>query len=161
MPRSPTPSYEATNLQKFTQYYWRVRAISEVGAGDWSAIWSFTTGDIVSVERFGNEIPKEFALGQNYPNPFNPTTNIRFALPSEATVRLEVYNMLGQKVATLIDDQHFNAGVFEAAWNARDDAGREVSSGIYIYRISAGDHVDLKRMNPHEVIAVREGLIIL
>jgi hypothetical protein len=138
--------YEATNLVKFTQYYWRVRAISEVGAGDWSAIWSFTTGDIVSVERFGNEIPKEFALGQNYPNPFNPTTNIRFALPSEATVRLEVYNMLGQKVATLIEDQHFNAGVFETAWNARDDAGREVSSGIYIYRISAGDHVDLKRM---------------
>jgi fibronectin type 3 domain-containing protein len=138
--------FEATNLQKFTQYYWRVRAISEVGAGDWSATWSFTTGDIVSVERFGNEIPKEFALGQNYPNPFNPATSIRFALPSEATVRLEVYNMLGQKVATLIDGQHFNAGVFEAVWNARDDAGREVSSGIYIYRISAGDHVDLKRM---------------
>jgi hypothetical protein len=72
--------YTATNLIKFTQYYWRVRGISGVGAGEWSSTWSFTTGDIVSVERFGDEIPTTFALGQNYPNPFNPTTTIQFGL---------------------------------------------------------------------------------
>jgi hypothetical protein len=138
--------YEATNLEKFTQYFWRVRAISDVGAGDWSLTWSFTTGDIVSVERFGNEIPTEFALGQNYPNPFNPTTRIQFALPQDATVRIEVYNMLGQRIATLIDGQYFNAGIFETEWNARDDSGHEVSSGLYIYRISAGDYVNVKKM---------------
>jgi hypothetical protein len=138
--------FEATNLEKFTQYYWRVRAISDVGAGDWSVTWSFTTGDIVSVERYDSEVPTEFTLGQNYPNPFNPTTYIRFALPEAATVRLEVYNMLGQRIATLIDGEFINAGVYETVWNARDDAGREISSGIYMYRISAGDFVDLKRM---------------
>jgi fibronectin type 3 domain-containing protein len=138
--------YEATNLEKFTKYYWRVRATSPVGSGDWSAVWNFTTGDIVSVERLDSGIPTEYAMGQNYPNPFNPTTSIRFALPAESTVRLEVYNMLGQRVATLIADQYFSAGIFETVWNARDDAGHEVSSGIYIYRISAGDFTDLKRM---------------
>jgi hypothetical protein len=138
--------YEATNLEKFTQYYWRVRAISEVGAGEWSAIWSFTTGDIVSVERLDNAIPTEFSLGQNYPNPFNPTTHIRFALPEGITVRLEVYNMLGQRIATLIDGEFINAGIYETTWNARDDEGRDVSSGIYMYRLAAGDFVDLKRM---------------
>jgi hypothetical protein len=138
--------FEATNLEKFTLYYWRVRAISDVGAGEWSATWSFTTGDIVSVERFDNEIPTDFVLGQNYPNPFNPTTHIRFALPEGVTVRLEVYNMLGQRIATLIDGEFINAGLYETTWNARDDEGRDVSSGIYMYRIAAGDFVDLKRM---------------
>jgi hypothetical protein len=138
--------FEATNLEKYTQYYWRVRAISDVGAGDWSVIWSYTTGDIVSVERFDSEIPTKFALGQNYPNPFNPTTSIRFALPEGTSVRLEIYNMLGQRITTLIDGNFINAGVYEAIWNARDDAGRDVSSGIYIYRITAGDYIDMKRM---------------
>jgi len=138
--------FQATNLEKFTTYYWRVRGISRVGQGYWSEAWSFTTGDIVSVELIDNQIPTEFALGQNYPNPFNPVTTIRFALPVEATVRLAIYNMLGQQVATIIDGEYYAAGIYEATWNSRDVSGNEVSSGMYIYRITAGDYVETKRM---------------
>jgi len=138
--------FQATNLEKFTTYYWRVRGISRVGQGYWSEVWSFTTGDIVSVELIDNQIPTEFALGQNYPNPFNPATTIRFALPVEANVRLAIYSMLGQQVATIIDGEYYAAGIYEAMWNARDVSGNEVSSGMYIYRITAGDYIETKRM---------------
>jgi hypothetical protein len=138
--------YTTTSLVKFTQYYWRVRAISPVGAGDWSSVWNFTTGDIVSVERIDNELPAHFALSQNYPNPFNPTTSIRFSLPTEASVRLEVYNMLGQRIATLIDGAMYHAGNYQYTWDGQDDSGNSVSSGMYIYRITAGEYSELKRM---------------
>ncbi len=138
--------YTATNLEKWTTYYWRVRGISHVGEGYWSESRSFETGDIVSVEQIDNAIPTEFSLEQNYPNPFNPATTIRFGLPSEAIVYLEVYNMLGQRIATLISGEHYAAGMYEAVWDSRDDAGNPVSSGVYIYRISAGDYVNIKKM---------------
>ena len=138
--------FTATNLEKWTTYYWRVRGISHVGQGYWSETWSFETGDIVSVEQIDNTIPDEFVLRQNYPNPFNPVTMIQFAIPEGATVRLEIYNMLGQRVATLIDGEHHPAGHYEAIWDARDVSGNEVSSGMYMYRISAGDYVNVKKM---------------
>ena len=138
--------FQATNLEKFTTYYWRVRGISRVGQGYWSEVRSYETGDIVSVEMIDHQIPDEFALGQNFPNPFNPVTSIQFALPTDAIVQLEVYNMLGQRIATLIDGEYHNAGTYQAMWDARDDAGREISSGIYIYRITAGDFIETKKM---------------
>jgi hypothetical protein len=138
--------YTTLSLVRFTQYYWRVRAISPVGAGDWSSVWNFTTGDIVSVEQIDNELPTHFALSQNYPNPFNPTTSIRFSLPSEVSVRLEVYNMLGQRIATLIDGASYHAGNYQYTWDGQDDSGNSVSSGMYIYRITAGEYSELKRM---------------
>ena len=109
-------------------------------------MWNFTTGDIVSVERINNNIPTIFSLDQNYPNPFNPETTIRFALPADVTARLEVYNILGQYITTLIDGVHHTAGFYEANWDARDASGRIVPSGIYIYRITAGDYVETKKM---------------
>ncbi len=139
--------YTASGLDYDTEYYWRLRAVSGVGAGDWSAVWSFTTtDDVTSVDRLTGGIPTEFSLDQNYPNPFNPITTIRFGLPLEATVYLEVYNMLGQRVATLISGEHYTAGTYEAVWDARDDTGRSVSSGMYIYRISAGDYVNVRKL---------------
>lgn len=138
--------FQATNLEKFTTYYWRVRGISRVGQGYWSEVWSYETGDIVSVEMIDHQIPDEFALRQNFPNPFNPVTSIQFALPTDAIVQLEVYNMLGQRIATLIDGEYHTAGTYQAMWDARDDAGREISSGIYIYRITAGDFIETKKM---------------
>lgn len=138
--------YKATNLEKWTMYYWRVRGIGSGGQGYWSEVRSFETGDIVSVELIDNRIPAEFTLSQNYPNPFNPATTIQFALPEEAIVRLDVYNMLGQRVASIIDGEYYNAGIYEVVWNSLDDSGNEVSSGIYIYRITAGDFVETKKM---------------
>lgn len=138
--------YKAANLEKWTRYYWRVRGINKTGQGDWSETWSFETGDIVSVDLVDNQIPTEFSLGQNYPNPFNPLTSIQFALPKEASVRLEIFNMLGQRVSTIVDGEYYTAGIYEAVWDVRDDSGSEVSSGVYIYRIVAGDFVATKKM---------------
>ena len=81
-------------------------------------------------------VPADYALNQNYPNPFNPGTTISFAIPAVSTVRLTVYNVLGQEIATLKNGV-LPAGRFDAQWSGRDDAGRAVSSGIYFYKLDA------------------------
>jgi len=91
------------------------------------------------------DLPTEFGLSQNYPNPFNPTTEINFALPENAHVNIEVFNVLGQKVRTLVDTD-MEAGYQKVTWNGRDDQGAGVSSGIYLYRMKAGDQVFTKKM---------------
>lgn len=80
--------------------------------------------------------PKEFVLEQNHPNPFNPSTHITFALPTRSFVRLQVYTVLGQEVATLINGDRA-AGYYNIPWNGRDRFGSKVSSGVYFYRIDA------------------------
>ncbi len=72
-------------------------------------------------------LPGDFTLSQNYPNPFNPTTNIEFTLLEKTNVELTVYNLIGQKVATLVND-NLSAGIHKAQWNAS-----KLPSGIYIY----------------------------
>jgi hypothetical protein len=98
-------------------------------------------GTVISVptgvEQLVRDIPDSYTLSQNYPNPFNPTTTIRFSLPKESSVRLDIYNMLGQRVATLIDNEQYGAGVYNLVWDARDAMGRPVSSGMYIYQLQA------------------------
>jgi len=90
-------------------------------------------------------IPDEFILSQNYPNPFNPTTNITFGLPKESNVTIDVYNLMGQKVATLVNER-INAGYHTVNWNGRDASGNRVTSGVYIYKITAGDFAKSKKM---------------
>lgn len=86
------------------------------------------------------ELPSEYALYQNYPNPFNPTTTIRYELPKESRVKLEIYNILGQKVATPVDEEK-NAGRYEVRW----DAAR-FSTGVYFYRLQAGEFREMKKL---------------
>ena len=81
-------------------------------------------------------IPSDFALRQNYPNPFNPSTRIDFSLPTESNVKLIVYNILGQEVLKLVDNQMF-AGNHSVIWNANDAAGAKLTSGIYLYKLTA------------------------
>ncbi|MCB9088283.1 MAG: choice-of-anchor D domain-containing protein [Calditrichae bacterium] len=91
------------------------------------------------------EVPAAFALAQNYPNPFNPTTEIPYALPVNARVEIAVYNILGQKVRTLVNHAQ-SPGYYTARWDGRNDAGQLVGSGIYIYRISAGSYTAMRKM---------------
>ena len=90
-------------------------------------------------------LPTDFALGQNYPNPFNPSTIIPYQLPAAGHVRLEVFNLLGQRLATLVDGER-SAGVHTAQWDATDAAGRAVGAGVYIYRLSSGGQTVSRRM---------------
>ncbi|MCC7263360.1 MAG: T9SS type A sorting domain-containing protein [Candidatus Latescibacteria bacterium] len=90
-------------------------------------------------------VPAGFSLGQNYPNPFNPTTTIRFSLPQPGEAELCVYNLLGQRVATLVQGLQ-EAGPQVLQWNGRDEAGRELASGVYLYRLRAGGQVQTRRL---------------
>lgn len=90
-------------------------------------------------------LPQELSLGQNYPNPFNPTTVIRFALPQDGRVQIEVFNILGQKIATLVDD-YLTAGYKETGWDGKDSGGTDVASGVYFYRIRTDNFTDVKKM---------------
>jgi hypothetical protein len=81
-----------------------------------------------------------YALGQNYPNPFNPKTIINYQLPITSTVDLSIYNILGQKVAMLVNEKQ-NVGIYTAEWNA---AG--LSSGVYLYRLQAGNYSETKKL---------------
>jgi hypothetical protein len=91
-------------------------------------------------------MPAEFTLEQNFPNPFNPTTNIRFSLPKSSVVSLVIYNMLGQKVASLIDGKEFNAGNYNYTWNGKDLSGKSLSSGIYFYQLNTKDFSVTRKM---------------
>ncbi len=107
---------------------------------------------ILGVKEFAEEnadgislVPLEFALEQNYPNPFNPETTIRYRLDKPGAVRLEIYNLLGQKVRTLLD-QTQNAGEHLIKWDGQDDTGRAVSSGVYLYRLQSGESVATRKL---------------
>jgi hypothetical protein len=90
-------------------------------------------------------IPSVFFLGQNSPNPFNGSTSISFGLKRSGPVRLEVYNILGQAVAVIVDD-HLQAGVYSANWGGKDAGNRDMASGIYFYRINTPGFVSVKKM---------------
>jgi hypothetical protein len=90
-------------------------------------------------------LPEGFELAQNYPNPFNPTTTIDFSLPEAQHVTLEIVNIQGQVVRTLVDDVR-SAGDHSVEWDATSDNGSRVASGVYFYRLSAGDHVASRKM---------------
>jgi hypothetical protein len=91
------------------------------------------------------QTPNTFALLQNYPNPFNPETIIKYQITSPAAVSLKIYNLRGQEVRTLVDAVQ-NSGNYEIPWDGRDDFGNEVSSGVYIYRLHAGEQAAVKKL---------------
>jgi len=109
------------------------KGVARPGASDWTLTGSFLEGSEV-------DLPSEFALSGNYTNPFNVSTVINYELPVDSHVKLEVYNLLGRKVATLVNEQE-ETGYRSVVWDAS-----EVSSGLYFYKLSAGDYTETKRM---------------
>ena len=126
-------------LENGKTYYWRVRSINENGeASAYSSIEKFTpTSNITGVAE-QKEIPTEFKLEQNFPNPFNPTTTLSFSIPVEGFYNLDIFNILGEKVASL-QNGFLNPGVFKSTFDAKN-----LSSGVYFYKLY-GNNVNLVR----------------
>ena len=113
----------------FDKYYYEVPFALDIRSGDYS-FWIDTTSIVVDIDQKGKPIPEDFALYQNYPNPFNPNTVIRYALPVTCHLELSIYNILGQKVATLVNKKQ-PAGTYSVEWEASGFAG-----GVYFYRLT-------------------------
>ena len=90
--------------------------------------------------------PYSYALLDNYPNPFNPETQIRFSIGSQENVQLVIYDMMGRQVNFLIDGESFSSGYHSVNWSGLDNTGNKVPSGVYIYRIKAGNFIADKKM---------------
>lgn len=90
---------------------------------------------VVGVGR-SEQLPTEYALSQNYPNPFNPSTTIAYELPRASLIEIEIFNLLGQKIATLVNEERVS-GRHTVVWNGRDENEVQVGSGVYFYRIRA------------------------
>jgi flagellar hook assembly protein FlgD len=91
-------------------------------------------------------VPKAYALFNNYPNPFNPTTNIKFQLPEVSEVNINVYDMSGKLVKSLVRNQSYNAGEFTVQWDATDATSNRVASGMYVYHFQAGSFSKVGKM---------------
>ena len=98
-----------------------------------------------SIEQLSDEVPSNYVLEQNFPNPFNPTTQINFTIPAAGHVKMTVHNTLGQEVAVLVDGVQ-PAGTFSASWDAQDQSGRALPSGIYFYRLQTESFTQTRSM---------------
>jgi hypothetical protein len=131
--------------------FWRKPSVEYLGSGKYGVVyssrlnqWAYFDGGLSSTSSIDLEdmkmLPEEFVLEQNYPNPFNPTTEIAYVLPERGHVTLEIFNHLGQKVATLVDGTQ-SEGYKTVQWNAGPFA-----SGIYYCRLRAKDTVKIRKM---------------
>ena len=111
-------------------------------AGSYTVLKEIITG----VETPLSSTPvRDFSLFQNYPNPFNPGTTIQYQLPSTTHATLKIYNLLGQEIRTLVNARQSH-GLYKLHWDGRDDLGRDVPSGVYIYKLQAGDYTRSRKM---------------
>jgi hypothetical protein len=141
----PQKTYQVQNgvLTSDTNYYWRVRTATEGGVGPWSEVYKFNV--VITGIDDEKQIPTKFALLQNYPNPFNPSTTITYHLPKTSNVELKIYDVIGNEIATLVNEEK-PTGVYEIQLNVAQDSRPALSSGIYFYKLTAGDFVSTKKM---------------
>ncbi len=156
MPKDPKTGLMATPSSTWTKTqlsaYWNALTAQEdksngihnpkyVVTALWGAMKSLGLTVPTANEKLDNQtIPTDYVVYQNYPNPFNPSTNIKFALPKESHVKLTIFDATGREVITLIDDQ-LAAGTHDVSWNAKN-----LASGLYIYRIEAGNFIKASKM---------------
>ncbi|MGB9664345.1 MAG: T9SS type A sorting domain-containing protein [Ignavibacteria bacterium] len=131
-----------SGLARNTKYYWRVRSKASDGTYSYySRLAKFDVQGTTDVENPSDLLPKEFALYQNYPNPFNPATTIRFDLPADSRTSLRIFNVLGQEVMRVIENEMLGAGRYSKSIDLSN-----LPSGIYIYRLEASNFVSTKKM---------------
>jgi hypothetical protein len=117
-----------------------------LGTGEGIELTQIINNTSTGVERSNGDIPGTFTLLANYPNPFNPSTTICYSLPASADIRLNIYNVKGEKVRTLIN-RYQSAGTFEISWDGRNDKNVRVASGIYIYRMEINTGREIARQS--------------
>ena len=129
----------AAQLSDFVSINTSTGAGSVIGSVGFNNILglAYLDSPVLGVEDDNNgTIPTNYSLKQNYPNPFNPNTRIEFSLPMESNVKLVIYNILGQEIIRLADNQ-MSAGNHSISWNANDEGGNKLTSGIYLYKLTA------------------------
>jgi photosystem II stability/assembly factor-like uncharacterized protein len=128
------------NLNQNTVYYWRVNATHNTGISYWSNIWSFRTSVIANLEELSNSIPLENKLYGNYPNPFNPQTTFKFDIAEHSSVKLCIYDVLGNEVEIPLNSD-LRPGTYQLNWN-----GSKLASGLYFFKLITGDYTMTKKM---------------
>ena len=129
--------YTDSDILKNTNYYYRISAFDY--AGNQSDFSLEVNAIVVGIRENDLSIPTDYSLSQNYPNPFNPVTTISYQLPKSSFVKLSIYDIKGRLIETLVNEQK-NAGYYSIYWNSEN-----VVSGLYFYRIDAGDFIDVKK----------------
>lgn len=127
-------TFEDKNPVGGTTFYYRLKQIDVDGKFEYS--------DILQIDL---DVPNKAKLMQNSPNPFNPSTSIKFFIPFQSDVTIKIYDLLGREVATLINKQ-MNKGFYIVFWNGKDKYGNTVSSSVYLYRLTAGNFAETKKM---------------
>jgi hypothetical protein len=128
-------------LTNNTLYFWRAAGTNQNGTGQWSEGWNFRTTP-VGINLISDVIPEKFGLFSNYPNPFNPSTKIRFDLPKGGFTTLNVFDIQGREIKTLVNE-NLSAGSYEFSFRVEN---LNLSCGIYFYRLISGDFVETKQM---------------
>ena len=159
-PGSLTPSFSPGNVRNFTGvsdsvlinttstanvplgiYTVAVTGTESGGPRVHTRSFQIRVGNFTGIQNTNSEVPSVYSLEQNYPNPFNPVTNIKFGLPKNSQVTLKIFDLLGREVAVLVNNQNLASGNYTFDFNAAN-----IPSGIYFYRLSAGDFSDVKKM---------------
>jgi len=126
-------------------YYWRVRPHNDNGWGPYSEVSEFGVDIVSAIDSRGGAIPSEYRLYQNHPNPFNASTRIAFRIPRSSKVKIEVFDITGALAATLVDSE-YAAGEHTIVWQATDSNSESLASGVYLYKLTAGDMTSVKRL---------------
>jgi len=143
----PSPSgsdelFDVTDLASSTTYYFAIKSVDE--SGNWSGLSNIESATTLPLGT-GVDVPDNFELSQNYPNPFNAATRIDYYISAPGHVTLSVYDLLGRTISTIVDEQK-TVGEYDAFWSGLDADGAPVASGLYFYRLHAGDQNYTRKM---------------
>ena len=139
-PNAADSTFLLPGLNTQATYFWRVRAYYPDRYQGTPSYWLSFQTVVLGIKENGSGVPRRYTLNQNYPNPFNPTTQIGYTLAKASNVTVTVYDILGQQIATLVNGKN-EPGEHSISWNALNSP-----SGVYFYRIIAGDFVQTKKM---------------
>jgi hypothetical protein len=139
-------SYFYTDFEVYTNmmYYYWLESVALDGTSQFYGPLTVTIGDPAQ-EPVPPVVPMVTKLYNAFPNPFNPNTNIRYSLKEVGKVKIEIYNMKGQKIKTFTQE-HNSPGYYQVSWDGRDENGRSVASGIYLYRLTTANYTSAKKM---------------